>query len=128
MRIHRRLVTAAALAAVAVLTVSTVQAASPVGADTPYFGYPPQPDYVDGSCFWGPGLNWHLPEFNTAGPDTGAIYWYTKYQLPPHAQQSSMSLNIRLMPEKFGKYTCASAAAVQSVAALPRSKLPSTLK
>jgi len=79
--------------------------ATPVAAQTappPPPRYPPQPDYVNGSCFWGPGLDWHKSEFNTAGPDTGAIYWYSKYQVPagatielhgdfPHARYTSFT-------------------------------------
>jgi hypothetical protein len=73
----------AALALAGLLAVST----PPVAAQTPtpMPGYPPQPDYVTDSCFWGSPLNWHVPEQNTQGPDTLAIYWYVRYQLPPHA-------------------------------------------
>ncbi len=40
-----------------------------------------------------------------------------RVQLPPHAQQSRLSLKARLMPTKPGKYTSASATPVQSLAA-----------
>jgi len=68
-------------AAIALAAATSAGAQTP----TPMPGYPPQPDYVTDSCFWGSPLNFHVPEQNVAGPDTLAIYWYVKYQLPPHA-------------------------------------------
>jgi hypothetical protein len=80
MRVRSMLVVMAAAIPLAVATPSGAQTAPPTPSP-----YPPQPPYVNGSCFWGPALDWHVPEFNQAAPDTVAIYWYVKYQVPPGA-------------------------------------------
>jgi hypothetical protein len=77
----RSIVAALALAGLLAVSAPLVAAQTP----TPMPGYPPQPDYVTDSCFWGSPLNWHVPEQNVAGPDTAAIYWYVRYQVPAGA-------------------------------------------
>jgi hypothetical protein len=78
----RPAVAALALGGVLVVSTASVAAQTPT---IPYPGYPPQPAYVADSCLFGAAINWHLPEQNVAGPDTAAISWYTRYQLPAHA-------------------------------------------
>jgi hypothetical protein len=75
----------AVLAVAIPLAVVAAPAVAQTAPPTPPGPYPPQPDYVNGSCFWGAALDWHIPAMNTAGPDTAAIYWYVKYQVPPGA-------------------------------------------
>src|SRR5688572_28888532 len=74
-----------AVAGGAVLLAVTIPSVAAQTAPPTPSPYPPQPAYVNGSCFWGPVLDWHVPAMNTAGPDTAAMYWYTKYQVPPGA-------------------------------------------
>jgi len=74
----------AALALGGSLAVSTVSVAAQTPT-IPYPGYPEQPAYVADSCLFGAASNWHVPEQDVAGPDTTAISWYARYQVPAHA-------------------------------------------
>jgi len=75
----------AVLAVAIPLAVTATPVVAQTAPPTPPGPYPPQPEYVNGSCFWGTVLDWHVPEQNQAAPDSVAMYWYVKYQVPPGA-------------------------------------------